>query len=128
MLDCLLLVSRPFAIRCKHEFEPSMCACSPCNLFFQVVVPALTIATDMTHYQALGTSLLAMAPTAVVGTFSHYRRGNVALRVAFPLSLGAFVGAYAGGKFGMTIPEDKLRWGFSSLMLTLGIRALTRKA
>ena len=91
-----------------------------------VVVPALTVATDMTHYEALGTSLLAMALPAVVGTFAHYQKGNVALRVAFPLSAGAFFGAYAGGKLGLSIPEDKLRYAFSALMLTLGTRTLMK--
>ena len=91
-----------------------------------VVVPALTVATDMTHYQALGTSLLAMTLPAISGTFTHFQKGNVALRVAFPLALGSFVGAYAGGKLGLTIPEDKLRYGFSTLMLTLGIKTLLK--
>jgi len=91
-----------------------------------VVVPALTVATDMTHYEALGTSLLAMALPAIVGTFTHHQKGNVALRVAFPLSAGAFFGAYAGGRLGLNIPEDKLRYGFSALMLALGARTLIK--
>lgn len=91
-----------------------------------VVVPALAVATDMTHYQALGTSLLAMTLPAMSGTFTHFQKGNVALRVAFPLAFGSFVGAYVGGKLGLNISEGKLRIGFSALMFTLGTKTLLR--
>ena len=91
-----------------------------------IVVPALTLATDMSHYQALGTSLMAMTLPACVGTFTHYQRGNVAMRVAPALAAGAFAGAYMGGKVGTNIEEDKLRWGFSGLMVSLGLRTITK--
>ena len=91
-----------------------------------VVVPALSVATDLSHYQALGTSLMAMTLPACVGTMTHYQRGNVAMRVAPALAAGAFAGAYLGGKLGTQIEEDKLRWGFSGLMLTLGLRTITK--
>ncbi len=89
-----------------------------------IVVPALTLATDMNHYQALGTSLCAMSLPAMVGTATHYGKGNVAMRVAPTLAMGAFIGGYFGGKLGLTIDESKLKWGFSFLMLTLGARTL----
>ena len=89
-----------------------------------IVVPALTIATDMNHYQALGTSLCAMSLPAMVGTATHYGKGNVAMRVAPALAMGAFLGGYFGGRLGLTIEESKLKWGFSLLMLTLGGRTL----
>lgn len=93
-----------------------------------VVVPALTIFTDMNHYQALGTSLCAMALPALIGTITHYQKGNIApLRIAGPLASGSFIGAYFGGRLGLTIPEDTLRWGFSGLMITLGARTLLRR-
>jgi len=89
-----------------------------------VVVPALTVATDMNHYQALGTSLCAMALPAMVGTVTHYSKGNVAMRIAPALAMGAFMGGYFGGKLGMTVEESHLRWCFSGLMLALGTRTL----
>lgn len=91
-----------------------------------VTVPALTIATDLTHYQALGTSLCAMSLPAMVGTITHYQKGNVALRLAVPLACGAFLGGYTGGKVGKKLPEDKLRWGFFALLLSLGSRNLIK--
>ncbi len=91
-----------------------------------IVVPALTISTDMTHHEALGTSLLAMALPAMVGTYTHYQKGNVALRVALPLSMGAFIGAFVGSKIGINISEDKLRFGFAGLVALLGVRTLMK--
>jgi uncharacterized protein len=91
-----------------------------------IVVPALTLCTDMTHYQALGTSLCAMALPAMVGTSTHYSKGNVAMRIAPTLALGSFVGAFLGGKIGLHTDETTLRWGFSSLMVVLGVRTLVK--
>ena len=91
-----------------------------------VVVPALTLCTDMSHYESLGTSLCAMALPAIVGTRTHFRQGNVHLRIAPTLAIGAFGGAYLGGKFGTETDENTLRWGFSSLMMILGIRTLMK--
>jgi len=89
-----------------------------------VVVPALTVLTDMDHYTAIGTSLCAMTLPAMVGTATHYQRGNVNLRIAPMLALGSFMGAYVGGKAGVGIEEEKLRWGFSGLMASLGLKTL----
>ena len=91
-----------------------------------IVVPALTLSTDLSHYQALGTSLMAMTLPACVGTWTHYQRGNVAMKVAPALAAGAFVGAYMGGKVGTNIEENTLRWGFSGLMVALGLRTITK--
>ena len=67
-----------------------------------------------------------MALPAMAGTYTHYKKGNLAMRVAPFLASGAFVGAYLGGRLGLQIDEDKLRWGFSALMVTLGVRTLIR--
>lgn len=92
-----------------------------------IVVPALTIFTDMNHYQALGTSLCAMTLPAMVGTYTHYTKGNVVMQVAPMLALGSFMGAYLGGKvIGLHTNENVLRWGFSGLMVFLGVRTLIK--
>ena len=87
-----------------------------------VVVPALTLCTSMDHYTALGTSLAAMVFPAIVGTATHFKKGNVNLRVAPALAVGALVGAYGGGRLGVHVEEDLLRYGFSGLMLGLGLK------
>jgi hypothetical protein len=91
-----------------------------------VVVPALAIITDMTHHQALATSLAAMTLPAIVGTVAHARAGNVAFRIAPVLAVGAAVGAFAGGRLAVKTDETTLRYGFSSLLTVLGVRTLLK--
>ena len=91
-----------------------------------VVVPALTLFTSMDHYTALGTSLAAMVLPAMVGTMTHYNKGNVNLRVAPALAVGSLIGAYGGGKMGVNLKEDHLRYGFSTLLLGLGLKTVLK--
>lgn len=92
-----------------------------------VVVPALTVLTSMDHYTALGTSLCAMCAPAVVGSWTHFQKGNVASRrIAPALVLGSFVGSYLGGRIGVGLKEEYLRYGFSGLMVTLGVKTIAK--
>jgi uncharacterized protein len=92
-----------------------------------IVVPALTLFTDVNHYEVLGTSLCAMVLPGITGTITHFQKGNVAMRVAPTVAAGAFCGAYLGGHYlGIHTNEDVLRWGFSGIMVTLGMRALIK--
>jgi uncharacterized protein len=91
-----------------------------------IVVPALTVLTDLTHHEALGTSLAAMTIPALSGTYSHYKAGNCAMRVAPFLAAGALVGSYLGAKLSLKTDESVLRWGFSALLLSLGLRTLLK--
>ena len=91
-----------------------------------IVVPALAVATDLTHHEALATSLAAMIVPAVSGTVTHYRAGNCALAVAPVLAGGALLGAAAGAQLAMHTNERWLRWGFSGLLAALGVRTLVK--
>jgi len=70
------------------------------------------------------THAIVLPITAIVGTATHMSKGSVAMRVAPSLALGAFTGAYFGGKLGLTIPEQQLKYGFSATMVVLGLRTL----
>ena len=90
-----------------------------------IVVPALAVFTSCDHYQALATSLAAMVLPAAAGTWTHYQAGNMSLRVAPALALGACIGSYVGGKIAQQYSQEStLRWGFSGLMIVLGIRTI----
>ena len=91
-----------------------------------IVVPALVIGTDMNYHQALATSLAAMIVPAVSGTWTHYRAGNCAMAVAPGLAAGALLGAALGAQLALHTNETWLRWGFSGLLATLGVRTLLR--
>jgi len=79
---------------------------------------AICVCSKETH------AIVLPATKAIVGTVIHISKGNVAMRVAPGLALGAFTGAYFGGKLGLTIPEQQLKYGFSATMVVLGLRTL----
>lgn len=92
-----------------------------------IVVPALTVSCpELTHRDALATSLAAMCLPALIGTYTHYQAGNCAIAVAPFLALGALVGAFVGGKISLQMDEANLRWGFSLLLAVLGVRTLVK--
>ncbi len=53
-------------------------------------------------------------------------KGTVALRIAPALALGAFTGGLVGGKLGLSIPEQELKYGFSGTMVVLGLRTILK--
>lgn len=96
-----------------------------------LVVPAVTICcgndeNPISHYSALGTSLTAMILPAAAGTYTHSLAKNVVMKVAPCLGIGALLGAYVGGQISLHTNESLLQYGFSSLLLTLGIRTLLK--
>ena len=91
-----------------------------------IVVPALTLLTDLTHHEALGTSLAAMILPALSGTYTHYQAGNCVMRVAPFLAAGALAGAYLGAMLSLRTDESTLQFGFAALLATLGVRTLMK--
>jgi uncharacterized protein len=89
-----------------------------------VMVPASTILFGLEQHQAQGVSLLVIIPTAVSGAWSHYRRGNVNVRVALLLTPGAVLGGLLGARVAQGIPGDQLRGIFGLLLLYFALRYL----
>ena len=63
------------------------------------------------------TSLLAVLPTALVGTLRQRRYGNVDLRAALLLGIGSAVGVQGGVAIAEALPEIALRRLFGVLLL-----------
>jgi uncharacterized membrane protein YfcA len=89
-----------------------------------IMVPSSTILLHLGQHQAQGVSLLVIVPTAIVGTWSHYRRGNVNVRVAIFVSLGAVAGGLFGARVAQGIPSDPLRVIFGIILLYFAMRYL----
>eukprot|EP00736_Rhodelphis_marinus_P000382 Rmarinus@m.27620 len=81
----------------------------------------LVIPVGMPHHTALGTALLAMVPSSVVGAFTRYRAGQVALGVAPGLAFGALLGANVGGKAAIETDPLLLQSLFSLVLLLSGV-------
>lgn len=87
-----------------------------------VFVPALTIGVGLSHLEAEATSLLAIIPVALVGSWRQLRYGNLHLRDAAVIGALSVVGAVAGVALANVLPERVLRIGFALLMLHLSVR------
>ena len=90
-------------------------------------VPALTLALGLGHVEAISTSLLAIVPVAIVGTWRQHGYGNVRLRDGLTLGFLAAGGALGGVVVANAVDEDVLRVLFAGLMLVTAAQ-LVRKS
>jgi hypothetical protein len=89
-----------------------------------IMVPAMVILLGLSQHLSQGTSLLVIIPTAVAGSITHFRMGNVNLATAAWLSLGGIVGAAAGALAALATPDEVLRLLFGGYLAFTGIRML----
>jgi uncharacterized protein len=80
-------------------------------------VPALVLALGLDQHHAEATSLLAIVPVALVGTYRQDRYGNVRRADALLLGLLSVIGAAAGVALANTLSGATLRDAFAGLML-----------
>jgi uncharacterized membrane protein YfcA len=89
-----------------------------------IMVPASTILLRLGQHVAQGVSLIVIIPTAVSGAWSHYKRGNVNVRVALLLTPGAIIGGLVGAWVAQAIPGGQLRVIFGILLFYFAMRYL----
>jgi uncharacterized protein len=82
-------------------------------------VPTLTLGLGLTQLHAEATSLLAIIPTVVAGTWRQQRYGNVRWQAAIVIGLAA-IGAVEGGvALAERLPEAVLQRLFGALMIVV---------
>jgi uncharacterized membrane protein YfcA len=89
-------------------------------------VPGLVIVAGLGQHQAEATSLLAIIPVAIVGTWRQDRYGNVRRRDALLLGLLSLAGAAAGVALANALSGRVLRDAFAALMVLIAAQ-LVRK-
>ena len=89
-----------------------------------VMVPAMVVLLGLSQHVAQGTSLLVIIPTAVSGSITHFRMGNVHLRKAAWLSAGGVLGAVAGAFAALATPDEVLRLLFGGYLAFTGMTML----
>jgi uncharacterized protein len=82
-------------------------------------VPTLVFVLGLSQLHAQATSLLAILPAAVAGTWQQHRYGNVRWRAALVVGLAAIGGVEAGVAIAEALPEHVLRRLFGALMLVV---------
>jgi uncharacterized membrane protein YfcA len=95
-------------------------------------VPTLALALGLEQLNAQATSLAAMLPVVLVGTWRQQRYGNVRFRPAVLLGLAGAGGVLAGGLLAESLSNAVLEKMFGALLLAtaaqLAWRALQRPA
>jgi hypothetical protein len=77
--------------------------------------------------QAVGTSLVVIIPTALMGSYKHFAQGNVDWRTALALAPLAIAGSYLGAWLTTHIPANNLKRAFGGLIILVGVRLLCFK-
>jgi uncharacterized membrane protein YfcA len=80
-------------------------------------VPTLAFGLGLTQLHAEATSLLAVLPTALVGSWRQQRYGNVDLRVAVIVGVASIAGVEGGVAVAEALPEAVLRRLFGALLI-----------
>lgn len=92
-----------------------------------IVVPALIILFGMAAKSAIGTSLAIIVPTAIAGSFFHFREGNVNLRIAVFVAIAAIVGSRIGVHLTTIIPGLTLKKIFGVLLIAVALKIILGK-
>ena len=80
-------------------------------------VPTLAFGLGLTQLHAEATSLLAILPTAIVGSWRQTRYGNVDLRVAAIVGLASIAGVEVGVLVAESLSDSVQRRLFGGLLI-----------
>ena len=89
-------------------------------------VPGLVLLLGLGQHQAEATSLLAIVPVAIVGTYTQNRYGNVRHADALLLGVLSLAGAGAGVALANALSGAVLRDAFAALMVIVAAQLVRR--
>ena len=92
-----------------------------------LLVPAMVLLLGFGQHVAQGTSLVVIVPAAMIGTWTHYRRGTIRPRDALLVAAGGVVGAAIGSLSALSIDDTLLQRGFAVVLLVVAVRMLLPK-
>ena len=88
-------------------------------------VPTL-VALGLGQLEAQGTSLLAILPTVLAGSWNQRRYGNLRVRSAVVVGLASIVGVEIAARVVVELPEDTLRRLFAVLLFAVAVQLVWR--
>jgi uncharacterized membrane protein YfcA len=72
--------------------------------------------------QAIGTSLVVIIPTALMGSYKHNQQQNIHWQTALALAPLAIAGSFLGAWLTSQIQADNLKRGFGMFLVLVGLR------
>lgn len=91
-----------------------------------VVIAVLTLVFNIPIHTAVGTSLAAMIFTTVSGAFSHFREGNLNVKVGAAVGIAGAAGAFLGSKISTLFPATELKYCTASMLIASAVLVYTR--
>ena len=91
-----------------------------------IFVPTLTLVLGLSQLEAEATSLLAIIPVAILGSWRQTRSGHVRWRDATVMGVASVVTAIGGALIADVAPERVLRVGFAILLVATAIQLILR--
>lgn len=88
-------------------------------------VPVL-VALGLGQLEAQGTSLLAILPTVLAGSWSQRRYGNLRARTALLVGVSSIAGVEVGARLVTELPETTLRRLFAVLLFAVAAQLVWR--
>ena len=89
-------------------------------------VPTLALVLGLTQLHAEASSLLAIVPAALVGSWRQHRYGNVDLRAAATVGIASIGGVEVGVLAAKALPDAVLRRLFGALLLVVAAQLVVR--
>lgn len=77
--------------------------------------------------QAIGTSLVIIIPTAIMGSYKHYTQSNIEWRTVLAIAPLAVAGSYLGAWLTTQVHADNLKRGFGAFIILVGVKLLMGK-
>jgi uncharacterized membrane protein YfcA len=87
-------------------------------------IPAMDTALKLPIKVSSATSNFMIGVTAAASGAAYFARGLIVPGIAGPVALGSVVGAAAGARLLMLIPDRKLRFWFALLLVLLAVQML----
>ena len=91
-----------------------------------IFVPTLTLVLGLSQLHAEATSLLAIIPVAILGSWRQTREGTVRWTDATIMGLVSVATAIAGALIADVAPERALRLGFAALLVLTAVQLVLR--
>lgn len=87
-----------------------------------LIVPALILLLHFEQKRATGTSLIGVAPIAIVGTIAYASQGHIDWPVSLLLAIGMVAGGFIGSLLLARLPTTLITWIFIGVLVVIAIR------